>query len=207
MMAGHDRWMPNSIRPWPIVLRLALILGWAPLAGCSELAGEGLGSPRAEGWSQVALPKVSRAEAFDAGVYAMRQWFRLENVAPEGGLVQSSLSEYDQKGGTGRIRDAAIGYRNRMRRQASLVVEDTQNGSIARCIVKVERLDTADHRVFRDNEQFQDYPTETPIDRDAGISARQDEVWTEMPRDRGLEREILSVLKNRVLPTAPNTQP
>ena len=207
MMPGLDRWLRNLVGPMPLLVRFAPLLALAPIAGCSELAGSGLGASRAEGWSQVTLPKVSQAEAFDAGVYAMRQWFRLENISPESGLVQSAMSEYDQRGGTGRIRDAAIGYRNRMRRQASLVVEDTGNGSIARCMVKVERLDTADHRVFRDNEQFQDYPTETPIDREAGVSARQDEVWTEMPRDRGLEREILAVLKNRVLPTVPITQP
>lgn len=179
---------------------------WAA-GGCSELASGGIGGERGESWSRVTLPKVSRAEAFDAGVYAMRQWFRLESVAPESGSVQSVMSEYEQKGGTGRIRDAALGYRNRMRRQATLVVEESSAGSVARCIVKVERLDTADHRVFRDQTRFEDYPTETPIDREAGVSARQDEAWTEMPRDRGLEREILAVLKNRATPTSVNIQP
>ena len=55
---------------------------WAA-GGCSELASGGIGGERGESWSRVTLPKVSRAEAFDAGVYAMRQWFRLESVAPE----------------------------------------------------------------------------------------------------------------------------
>lgn len=202
---GHLRRTGATGRRSPATYLVLLFV--SALAGCSDLGGSQIGSPRAEGWSHVNLPKVSSAEAFDAGVYAMRQWFRLENISPEGGLVQSAMSEYDQKGGTGRIRDTAIGYRNRMRRQATLVVENSPNGSIARCMVKTERLDTADHRVFRDNERFQDYPSETPIDREAGVSARQDEVWTEMPRDRGLEREILGVLKSRVAPAATDSQP
>ena len=178
----------------------------AALTGCSEMGGEGLGGERTEGWSQATLPNVPRAEAFDAGVHAMRQWFRLEDISPGDGLVRSAVTEFDQKGGTGRIRDTAIGYRNRMRHQATLIIAAQGTGSVAKCMVSVERLDTADHRVFRDNDRFQDYPTETPIDRDAGISSSQDQVWTPMPRDRKLEQEILEVLRNRAAP-APQSAP
>ena len=170
------------------------------LTGCSEMGGSDIGGERTEGWSQAMLPNVPRDEAFDAGVHALRQWFRLEDISPGDGVVRSAVTEYDQKGGTGRIRDTAIGYRNRMRHQATLIVTAQGTGSVAKCMVSVERLDTADHRVFRDNERFQDYPSETPIDRDAGISAGQDQVWTPMPRDRSLEQEILGVLRNRAAP-------
>lgn len=171
------------------------------LAGCSEWGDTRIVGERTDGWSQTILPNVSRDEAFDAGVHAMRQWFRLDEISPEDGVVRSTAAEYDQKGGTGRIRDAAIGYRNRMRHKATLIVIGQGTGSVAKCLVSVERLDTADHRVFRDNERFQDYPTETPIDRDASVSTDQDQVWTSMPRDRKLEQEILGVLRNRTSKT------
>lgn len=173
---------------------------WAvtALAGCSDFGGSGLGGERTEGWSQITLPNVSRDAAFEAGVHAMRQWFRLDDVSADSGVIRSAASEYDQKGGTGRIRDAAIGYRNRMRHQATLIITDQGTGCVVQCCVAVQRLDTADHRVFRDNSRFQDYPNETPIDRDAGISSSQDQVWTDMPRDRKLEQEILGVIRNRV---------
>lgn len=176
-------------------------LAAAVLAGCSELGGSGIGGERAEGWSQAALPNIPRDEAFEAGVHAMQQWFRLEETSSSDGVVRSVTMEYDQKGGTGRIRDAAIGYRNRMRHKATLIVVSQGTGSVAKCLVSVQRLDTADHRVFRDNSRFQDYPNETPIDREAGISASQDQVWTDMPRDRKLEQEILGVLRNRATPS------
>jgi hypothetical protein len=176
----------------------------AALAGCSEMGGTDLGGERSEGWSQAVLPNVPRDRAFDAGVHALRQWFRVEEVSRADGVARTALSEYDQMGGTGRIRDTAIGFRNRMRHQATLTVTPQGPGSVVKCMVNVERLDTADHRVFRDQQQFQDYPTETPIDRDAAISTSQDQVWTPMPRDRKLEQEILDVVRNRV--ATPTTQ-
>lgn len=168
-------------------------------AGCTEADSGGFFGPRTDGWSQAALHNVSRDAAFDAGVYAMRQWFRLEEIAPETGTIRSATEEYQQRGGTGRIRDAAIGYTNRMRRTATLVIQETQTGSVARCIVRVQRMDTADHRIFRDNVRMQDYPGDTPIDRDAGVSDAQREAWTDMPRDRALEREILNLVRDRTI--------
>ena len=70
---------------------------------------------------------------------------------------------------------------------------------MAKCRVQVDRLDTADHRVFRRNEQFSDVPNDTPIDSGAGVSAKQDQVWTPMPRDGQLERQILDLVRSRVI--------
>ena len=50
-------------------------------------------------WSQVRLMNTSPGEAYDAGLYAMRQWFRLAETDPEQGLIHSVPSEYEQKGG------------------------------------------------------------------------------------------------------------
>lgn len=190
-------------------LGYSMVVCLTGIPGCSALdvAGGGPAAPRTEGWSQVILPDVSRAAAFDAGLYAMRQWFRIEESLPESGSIRSAAVEYDQKGGTGRVRDAAIGYTNRMRRSATLVVQESGGRCVARCVVHVERLDTADHRVFRDARRFDDYPTETPIDSEAGVSRSQDQVWTAMPRDRSLERDILNVLKSRVIEPETATAP
>ncbi len=189
-----------------IVLWAVLILSYVP-AGCSDSRGWGLGGENTNGWSSVSLPDVPRQQAFDAGVYAMQQWFRLDEASPEDGLIKSATTEYGQRGGTERIRDTLLKYPNRMRRTATLSVESFGSGSMAKCVVRVERLDTADHRVFRDNERFDDYPNETPIERDAGVSAGQDQVWTDMPRDRALERQILDVLRSRVTAAPKDAHP
>ncbi len=175
--------------------------------GCSENRGPGTTLGREAGWSQATLPGVSEPAAREAGVYAMRQWFRLDPAAPADGVIQGLPEEYEQRGGTGRIRDEAVGYRNRLRRTATLVIQETPTGCVAKCRVQVERLDTADHRVFSSNEQFGDVPNETPIDREAGVTPRQQQVWTTLPRDRDLERRILNVLRDELAQGGPASQP
>ncbi|MBN2560983.1 MAG: hypothetical protein JXQ75_08640 [Phycisphaerae bacterium] len=176
-------------------LGLAVVL--AGVGGCSDLEASGEGGGRETGWQSIRLPTVTRDAAFDASVYAMRQWFPVAEVLQADGVIRSTAEEFDQKGGTGRIRDGAIGYQNRMRRTATLLVREHGAGSLVKCRVRVERLDTEDHRVFRSNEEFGDVPSQTPIDHAAGVSPRQDQVWTPMPRDRGLEREMLDLVRSR----------
>ena len=188
-------WMDRRCVQGAVALGCLTLLVSAP--GCSDAKGPGLGRTKG-GWSQSPPLSAPREAVFDAGVYAMKQWFRLAEVSPVEGLIRSATEEYQQEGGTGRIRDDAVGYQNRMRRTASLVIREQGDAYIARCRIQVERLDTADHRVFRRQQQFGDVPNETPIDRDAGISPRQDQVWTPMPRDRSLERQILTILRSRV---------
>ena len=186
-----------------ILMMIGLLIVWHS-AGCSEAELSSPARARNEGWTTIRLPNTSRAEAFAAGEYAMRQWFRLEEVSPNNGQIRSVMMEFNQRGGTERLRDA-VKFPNRMRHRARLVVLEQAPDTIVRCIVEVQRLDTADHRVFRANERFTDYPNDTPIDRDAGITAGQDQVWTDMPRDRQLESDIVSVVKSRVGNKAPAT--
>ena len=184
---------------FPVASVVCLILIFVVGGGCSEPRREtGAGGGRESGWSQITLPNVTPDAAFEAGTYAMQQWFRISDKLPADGTLRSFTEEYEQKGGTGRIRDGAIGYKNRMRRTATLLVLAQPSGCVVKCHVQVERLDTADHRVFRSNEQFEDVPNETPIDREAAVSSRQDQAWTPMPRDRGLERKMLDVLRNHL---------
>lgn len=184
------------------------ILGVLGGASCNDPMGVGRTSGDSRGWSHSFVPNVSNDAAFDAGLYAMRQWFRIEENSSAQGLIRGAPSEYDQRGGSGRLRDAALKFPNRLRRTATLVVRPQGTGADVRCMVRVERLDTADMRVFRDNERFEDNPSDTPIDREAGVTSSQDQVWTEISRDRTLEREILDVVRNRLSPpTTPSTAP
>ena len=189
-----------------ILMSAGVLILWQ-FAGCDrgEAGVSSTARSRNEGWTTIRLTNTSRAEAFTAGEYAMKQWFRLEEVSPVNGQIRSTLTEYNQKGGTERLRDAIM-FPNRMRHRGTLVVMEQAPDTIVRCAVSVQRLDTADHRVFRSNERFTDYPNDTPIDRDAGITAGQDQVWTDLPRDRQLESDILSVVKSR-LSKAPTTAP
>jgi len=167
--------------------------------GCAQLEAPAPQRERKQGgWSQTKLRGVDYDTVFEAGLYAMRQWFRVEEISPSRGMIASAVTEMDQQGGTGRLRDAALNYRNRVRRMATLVIRQDEGDTVAKCQVRVQRLDTADHRVFRQNQQFSDLPNDTPIDRGAGVTSEQNEIWTDLPRDRQLERQILDVIRSRV---------
>lgn len=142
------------------------------------------------------MPTVSMDRAFDAGLIAMRQYFNHVNILRAEGRLASGWAEYDQKGGTGRFRDATLNFKNRMRRRATLWISSAESGAVAKCQVRRQRLDTADHRIFQQQQQFNDLPNSTPIDRDAATTTDQNQAWTDMQRDRRMERELLQVLFN-----------
>ena len=176
------------------VVLVSLVVG-----GCSDLGSSAIDRRgRSAGWSQITLPDVSVDEAYVAGRYAVSQWFRLIEDDPSRGYLESAYEEGTQRGGTGRLRDTAVNYPNRVRRRAMMMVEPRGTGCTVKCRVAVQRLDTADHRVFRQNDQFGDVPNDTPIDRDAATSASQNQVWTDLPRETSREREILAIIRDRV---------
>lgn len=180
-------------------LSIGLALLSLAVAGCSSSRSTPVITRASTAdWAQIRLPNTAPGEAYEAGLYAMKQWFRLAVTDSVEYVVQSDPSEYEQKGGTGRIRDTAIGFRNRMRRIGTLVVQAYDGGCIVKCKVATQRLDTADHRVFRSNQEFADVPNQTPIQGEASVSPKQEQVWTDMPRDRGLEHDILGIVQNRV---------
>ena len=90
----------------------------------------------------------------------------------------------------------SLNYKNRLRRSATLWISSAESGAVAKCQVRTQRLDTADHRIFQQQQQFNDLPNSTPIDRGAGATTDQNQAWTEMQRDRQMERELLQVLSN-----------
>ncbi len=174
------------------------------LATCTALGGFGCadpvdsmgGSQRAGGGRQLRLANVSVDRAFEAGTYAMQQWFRGVDPRPSGGLIRGLATEYTQSGGTERIRDV-IGFPNRMRRRGTLSIQALGDGCRLICRVDRERLDTSDHRIFRQQRSINDLPNQTPIERDAGLTASQEQAWTSLPRDRALEQDILELIRSR----------
>ncbi len=163
-------------------------------AGCSELLEAPAPRSEARGWQAQRLPNTPVEAAFDAGMYALRQHFPAVNSSQGEGRIESGWLEFEQRGGTGRLRDETLQFRNRMRHRAIVLVASEAAGSIARCRVEVERLDTSDHVVFAQQGQFDDVPNDTPIEREASTSAAQNQVWTPVNRDGQLERTLLRIL-------------
>ncbi len=175
--------------------------------GCSDLQTDTQPRTAQSRWNRINLPGTSPDAAFDAAVEAVRQYFTTFDASRANGRIETSMVEYTQRGGTGRIRDDALKPSNRMRRQATLLVTSTGDGAAVLCEVRVQRLDTADQRAYQQHREFNDVPNQTPIERDAGVTGAQSESWTDMPRDSKLERDILESIHGRVMRSKPADSP
>ena len=135
-----------------------------------------------------------------------REFGRLE-IAPGTRRIVSQPVEYQTSSESGTARDL-YGGRSTMRRIAHFAVAKRGDGSIARLRIEVERMDTARREAFRpDQGRISDAPSQTPIERDAATTTRQNTVWTFVKRDRRLERAFLAELQEQFTPEPEEIQP
>jgi hypothetical protein len=127
--------------------------------------------------------------------------FRVKSADVDDMSIETFPSEKTVRGGEGRLRDAVVKLPNRVRRTASLEFSSRGGDLQAWCQVKLERLTTADHRVFDHQRRFDDAPTQTPIEREGATTAQQNTVWSSAGRDETLERQILADLRQRIQQT------
>lgn len=184
------------------------LMAWLALpSGCSGPRSESGSRTPTGRWNRINLPNSTPDQTIDAALVALQQYFPAVNPSRNEGRLETPMVEYSQRGGTERIRDAAVNPTNRMRHKATVIVTPSEKGCVAMCEVRVQRLDTADQRAFQQHREFSDVPNQTPIQRDAGVSGEQSDSWTEMPRDAKLERDILQIIFNRVSPPPDATSP
>jgi hypothetical protein len=135
-----------------------------------------------------------------------KQGFRLKSVDRDELRIETHPAEQLARGGEGRIRDTVMKVPNRVRRTASLEFSTRGDDIQAFCQVKMERLDTSDYRVFAQQRESSDAPTQTPIDREGATTPRQNQVWSSAGRDESMEREILADLHDRIQALRPNRE-
>lgn len=163
------------------------------LAGCTEQTRS------AKNYHATRMVGISKADAFRAGKATLREYdFRIDEEDLQKGHLRSVPSGETIAGGTGRLRDSALKYPNRIRRTAILEVVPHAQALELMCKVLMERLDTSDHQVFRREHGTNDVPSDTPIQEEAGLTGRQNEVWTLIRRDRTLERRMMAAWTERL---------
>ncbi len=179
-------------------------LGAALAIGC-EMEGGGFGGLGGVGYTghkrQIMCPSsdIKPADALTIGRRVLASHgFRVKTVDADSMAIETRPSEKTVRGSEGRLRDAVVKMPNRVRRTASLEFTNRSGDLQAWCQVKIERLSTADHRVFAQQRQFDDTPTRTPIDGEGATTAEQNTVWTSAGRDEAMERTILSDIRQRI---------
>jgi len=184
------------------IASLVIPFGFALLTGCDNADPRLTDIPR-QNWSRQRFPGATDKQIFAAAEFAVRQWFGVKGADVDAGIITTYPLEEQERGGTGRIRDTAIHYPNRIRRRATVRLLPESGVTVVECVVIKERLDTADMRVFEKNRQFDDVNNQTPIQTEAATSARQNDFWSEVGRDRGMEQRILDVVRERVGAVSP----
>ena len=182
-------------------------------SGCSEPASPGPAID-SESWSRDRLDGVTPQDAFAAAQFAAAQWFRLDDVRPGQFRLTTAPNESDERGGTGRLRDETIRLPARVRRIATMRVIQQGDASVAECRVTKQRLDTGDYRTLTPTRTFSEHPADNPLPAGASVTAAQSEAWTDVGRDRLMERRILEVVRERLgvlgahaAATAPASEP
>ncbi|MBN1490338.1 MAG: hypothetical protein JXA69_10500 [Phycisphaerae bacterium] len=173
----------------------ALMVGLV-VAGCSqqEMRDRSYGAS-----SQQRIGNVAYDDTFDAAERVFRSFFSTERADRGEGILVARPIEVDKRGEPVGVRDTMTMTPSRRRRVAELRLSRSGSDVLAMCQVKLQRLDTSERRAFRP-QIGDDRPSEShPFEAEAGASPSQRELWTDLGRDRELERQVLNALRDRLV--------
>ncbi|MFQ5805515.1 MAG: hypothetical protein ACE5I3_03585 [Phycisphaerae bacterium] len=176
---------------------LGALLTLMPMLACLAGCMQGLETRR---FQSRLIPAASADDVFRAAQVILRREFGPLNIEPAARRIVSQPVEYRTASESGTARDL-YGGRSTIRRIAYFAAAPRDAGTIARLRIEVERQDTARQETFQpDRHRLSDAPSQTPIERDAATSTRQNTVWTFVKRDLRFERELLAELQEQFAP-------
>lgn len=133
--------------------------------------------------------------AFNAAEQALAEQFRIAIRDPEGGNLRTQPVESIENADPGHLLRDAVGAHQRVRRFAELRLRRRDGGVEFYCKVTVQHRQTGVAQAMLRNRGAYDQPTDTPADRDAGLTDEQNAVWITRARDRSMERQILASIR------------
>jgi len=167
------------------VLFLAVL---AAVSGCTTPPA------RSAAYSVVQAQTSDTEAAFQAAEVALVELgYVIERREAASGVLRgrSALNPRDASG------HARLSSRGEWRRIGEVRLEPAAGEISLCCRVLVQERTSQAHRTFFQDEHGDDAPTDTPIDREAGTTARQIATWRTVRRDKGAERRILDVIARR----------
>lgn len=166
------------------------------LAGCTQGLGVNASQTRV-------FEAANPDDVFNAAIVILQREFGRLTINREGRTILSVPVEFRTAANTGSAR-GLVGLRSSMRQQARFSVGRRGEGAIARLRIDVERKDTQQQRIRQfQGSRLSDAPgRNTPIERDAATTQRQNTVWTRVRRDRTMERALLNELHETLAPPA-----
>lgn len=168
---------------------LAIILFALTVVGC-ESPG-----PSSKNFSYVRLPGVAKEAAFTAATKTMRETHDIARIDREQWMIQSVPEETEEEATTPRVGDL-VGVPRNVRRVVTAYVTGTDKATEAWCKIVIERNESQEHYLFKNDMQQDDTATGTPADRDAATTVEQNSVWRMLRRDKRAERDFLNAVRD-----------
>lgn len=178
-------------------MRLALLLLCGSLMALVGCAAGGAGDERA---SMSRVVRCSeRDRVMQAAMVILKREFGRVSETSDGRRIISEPLEFRTASDSGTVRDY-VGGKSTMRRIASFTCTPRGETVLAQLRVDVEREDSDRVESSQQSQQqpsrFSDTPSQTPVERDAGVSRKQNQAWIFVKRDLQLERVLLEELQS-----------
>ena len=168
--------------------RIVVVVGVVLPAACAS-TGTSVGSyatRQVRGGHWTALLDAGEAALIDAGS-------RLERRDTAAGLI-TSMPIMGLAEDRAEVRRAQLSSAGDTRRVAEVRLQRIADVVSVRCKVLIQEQTTQAHRLFELDHSGYDTPTDTPIEREAATTVRQNTVWRTVRRDRRSERAILEAI-------------
>jgi hypothetical protein len=168
--------------------RSALLLCLIPVVGMGCAA-----APDASRFATRAIQAADQDAVFAAAIPIMRREFGRIDVDRSGRWIEATrVYSADDQSNTARD---LVRAPSTLRQNALMHVRRSGDTAVAEIRVDIQRRDTERRRMMMSSPtRLTDRPSSTPIDRDAATTTKQNEVWTNVRRDRPLERSLLEEL-------------
>lgn len=167
----------------------AIVMIAITVAGCESTG------PSSKNFSYVRLPGVDREVAFGAATQAMREDHTIARIDRDHWMIQSVPEETEEETTTPRVGDL-VGVPRNVRRVATAYVTGTDEATEAWCKIVIERNESREHNLFKNDMQHDDTASATPADREAATTTEQNSVWRMIRRDKRAEREFLNTVRD-----------
>lgn len=178
-------------------------LGFAALvwsAGCSAPGVE------TRTFQRIVVDDATPDQVFAESVRILRREFGSLEVDNRRLEAMSGGSAYEARTNSGAGRDLYRGS-STMRRFATLKVAASGVRAVASLRIDLQRRDDDRRDAFlASDSRLSDSPGYTPIERDAARSTGQNTTWTNVGRDRDLERSLLNEIADFFGPATPPTE-
>lgn len=176
------------------MLAIYVMVTATAIVGCSGLDQAQPSQPPAMSHM---ISDVTSDQVISAASRAVATQFAAYEVDRQQGTITTAWEQFDTRDTTGQLRDLAAPIK-RMRHRAIITTRAIDDSWRVSVRVEQQRLDTTDARMHYQQQQFEDRPSYSPIETYSPANPGDEQVWTDVGRNRRMERTILRSIEAHI---------